>query len=272
MTLQLIAQKEPLIVKLSDDEPAQAAGSPPKTNNMDSGSDDFSRALKVLVAIPCYNEEIAISGIVLRAKKYADYILVIDDGSTDRTAELAEISGAHVLRHYNNRGKGAGIRHAFHYARMSGADALVLIDGDGQHDPDEIPSLLAPIINGEVDIVNGSRFLSKKQNHVPKFRRIGQEILTLATNFGSNMKLTDSQNGFRAFSKKTFNGFSFNETGMGIESEMIIDAAKAQFTIKEVPINVRYDIQGSTYNPVVHGFSVLFSTLKIIAKRRPLLS
>ena len=100
----------------------------------------------VLLAIPCYNEEIAIGSILIRASKFADRIVVIDDGSTDRTTEIARAAGVEVIVHEKNEGKGAGIRDAFNYAKEINADILVLIDGDGQHDPGEIPSLIEPIM------------------------------------------------------------------------------------------------------------------------------
>ncbi len=225
----------------------------------------------VIVAIPAFNEEIAIGSMVLRSRKYADKVIVIDDGSKDRTAEIASMGGAEVIPHLNNGGKGAAIKDAFDYAKKDNADILVLIDGDGQHDPDEIPVLLAPIMKGEADMVNGSRFLIQNRNHVPAYRRVGQEVLTMATNAGTHSNITDTQNGFRAFSKKTFNSFSFGQSGMAIESEMLMDAAKAELRIKEVPIDVRYDVDSSTYNPITHGFGVLNSVLGLISQRRPLL-
>ncbi|MCM1567464.1 MAG: glycosyltransferase family 2 protein [Dehalobacter sp.] len=225
---------------------------------------------KVMVAIPCYNEEVAIGSIVLRAKRYADHVVVIDDGSKDKTAEIAKIAGAEVLTHEKNEGKGSSIKDAFTYAEAVGAEVLVLIDGDGQHNPDEIPSLIAPILNDEADMVNGSRFL-EKGNSVPKYRRVGQEVLTFATNVGAKKKLTDTQNGFRAFSSSAFKAFGFKQKGMAIESEMVMDAANANLKIAEVPINVRYDVDGSTLNPVRHGFGVLNSVIQLTSQRRPLL-
>jgi glycosyltransferase involved in cell wall biosynthesis len=226
----------------------------------------------IVIAIPCYNEEVAIGSMVIKSIKYATRILVVDDGSTDETASIARAAGAQVIVHDKNMGKGAGIKDAFAYAKDHNADILVLIDGDGQHDPDEIPLLLQPILNKQADMVNGSRFLVKNGHHVPFYRRIGQEVLTLATNAGgSNKNITDSQNGFRAFARNTFDVFTFKQNGMGIESEMLMDAAKAKLDIKEVQINVRYDVAGSTYNPVAHGFSVLNSVLALISQRRPLL-
>jgi len=114
----------------------------------------------VVVAIPAFNEEIAIGSVVLRSLKYADKVIVVNDGSKDRTAEIAKMAGADVIEHTTNGGKGAAIKDAFDYAKFVNADILVLIDGDGQHNPDEIPVLLAPILKGEADFVNGSRFIN----------------------------------------------------------------------------------------------------------------
>jgi glycosyltransferase involved in cell wall biosynthesis len=225
----------------------------------------------ILVGIPAFNEEVAIGSMVLRARKYADKVFVIDDGSTDKTADVALTAGAHVVPRHNNSGKGAAIKDAFEYARKVKADILVLIDGDGQHNPDEIPSLLAPIIKGDADIVNGSRFLNNQKNNVPAYRRVGQEVLTFATNFGTKTHITDTQNGFRAFSRKTFECFSFKQNGMAIESEMLMDAARAKMRISEVPIDVRYDVAGSTYNPIVHGLSVLGRVISLVSQSRPLI-
>jgi glycosyltransferase involved in cell wall biosynthesis len=229
------------------------------------------QGLATIVAIPAYNEEVAIGSIVLRLKKYVDEVLVIDDGSKDRTAEVAKMANATVLSHATNLGKGASIRDAFAYARAARAGILVLIDGDGQHNPDEVPALIKPILDNEADIVNGSRFLTKRVHNIPLYRRMGQEILSFATNSGISQKITDSQNGFRAFSSRAFDCFSFGQTGMAIESEMLIDASDARMKIKEVPINVRYDVpNASSFNPISHGFGVLEKVLGLISYRRPL--
>jgi glycosyltransferase involved in cell wall biosynthesis len=226
----------------------------------------------VIVAIPAYNEEVAIGSVVLRSLKYADKVIVVNDGSKDRTAEIAKMAGADVIEHTTNSGKGAAVKDAFDYAKFVNADILVLIDGDGQHNPDELPVLLAPILEGEADLVNGSRFVNGNGHNVPKYRRLGQEVLTIATNTGTKLNITDTQNGFRAFSKKTFDCFSFHQKGMAIESEMLMDAANSEMRIKEVPINVKYDVaKASTYNPIKHGFNVLGHVISLVSQRRPLL-
>jgi glycosyltransferase involved in cell wall biosynthesis len=222
-----------------------------------------SNHARILVGIPALNEEIAIGSITLRSLKYSDSVVVIDDGSTDMTSEVAALAGASVIRHKKNEGKGTSIKDIFTYAKAIQADILVLIDGDGQHNPDDMPRLLDPLLVGEVDMVIGSRFLAGMTNKVPLYRRLGQEALTFATNITSGTRVTDTQSGFRAFSKKAFGCFTFNNNGMAIESEMIIEAARSGLNIKEVPIDVRYDVNGSSLHPVKHGFSVLSKIIKL---------
>jgi glycosyltransferase involved in cell wall biosynthesis len=245
-----------------------AMGSHPALTNAQTG--DIQKE-GIVVAIPCYNEEVAIGSMVLRSLKYAEKVVVIDDGSTDKTAEVARMAGAEVLAHGSNLGKGVSIRDAFEYIKRTKANAIVLIDGDGQHNPDEIPVLLKPILLKEADIVNGSRFIANNGNSVPLYRRFGQSVLTTMTNIGTRQRLSDSQNGFRAFSRNSFDYFTLNQKGMAIESEMLIDAACANLKIVEVPIGVRYDVDGSTHNPIKHGFSVFNSVIILISQRRPML-
>ncbi|MFP4642041.1 MAG: glycosyltransferase family 2 protein [Chloroflexota bacterium] len=118
---------------------------------------------KVIAAIPCFNTRESIAGIVAGAKKHVDEVIVIDDGSHDGTAEAAEAAGAVVANHITNRGYGHAIRSCIRAARDNGADILITLDGDGQHNPDEIPQLLEPILNGEADLVIGSRFLAQSR-------------------------------------------------------------------------------------------------------------
>lgn len=173
---------------------------------------------KIIVAIPAYNEERFIFEVVRRARKYVDQVVVIDDGSTDCTAVVAEEAGAEIIRHELNRGKGCAVDTAFSVARHLDADILVLLDGDLQHDPDEIPLLLEALQREKADMVVGSRFLNG--NKIPRYRRLGQEVLNIVTNLGSGVRLSDTQCGFRAFSKKAINSMSFTETGLAVESEM----------------------------------------------------
>jgi glycosyltransferase involved in cell wall biosynthesis len=231
---------------------------------------DLSR---VLVGIPCYNEEVAIGSIVLRASQYADEVVVIDDGSDDKTVEVAPLAGAHVLVHDENLGKGAALRSFFQYAMRSGADVVVIIDGDGQHDPDDIPKLIKPILLDEADVVNGSRYVRGITKDTPRYRRFGQVFLDRVTHWGlsDDIAITDTQSGFRAFSMKSIPFFKFSSDELAIDSEMLIDASKAKLRIQEVGVEVRYDVGRSSKNPVSHGVQVLVGVMRNIEFQKPLL-
>lgn len=223
---------------------------------------------KITAVLPAYNEELCISSVILGSKKYVDRVIVVDDGSTDNTAEIAMLAGAEVICHYSNKGKGAALKTGFKAAKTS--EIIITLDSDGQHNPEEIPELIRPIINGEADIVNGSRYINGNKKDTPSYRRIGQTVLDKATNLSSGLNITDSQSGYRAFARHAIPAFRFNCIDFSIESEMLMDAASAGLRIKEVEIGVRYDVDGSTKNPVSHGVSVLIRILHDLQFQRPL--
>jgi glycosyltransferase involved in cell wall biosynthesis len=233
-----------------------------------------SASSTVMVGIPCYNEEVAIGSLVLRASQYADQVVVLDDGSTDKTAEVARFAGARVLVHDVNMGKGTALHDLFQYATQAGFDIIVVIDGDGQHNPDDIPKLVEPLLRDEADVVNGSRYLSGGAGSTPRYRRFGQVVLDKVVHFGLNgdVTITDTQSGFRAFSIKTAPFFKFNSDELTIDSEMLMDAANAHLRIKEVDVGVRYDVGRSSKHPVSHGLQVLTGVLRSIEFNRPLLA
>lgn len=217
--------------------------------------------MKIIVIIPAFNEQAAIGGVVERSLRYADDVLVIDDGSADDTSEIAEKAGASILKHPTNFGKGVSLRDAF--AQVEGYDIVVTIDGDGQHNPDEIPDLIKPICEGRADFVNGSRYLNGFDENTPAYRRVGQTVLDIATNITAGTDVTDSQSGFRAFKGSTISCYKFRDPGFGIESEMIADASENNLKIIEVPITVKYDVENSsTKGPVTHGVGVLLKIAK----------
>lgn len=222
----------------------------------------------ITAILPAYNEEVAIGSIVLRTKEYVDRIIVVDDGSHDRTAEVAAMAGAEVIRHPENKGKGAALKTGF--AAVNSPAAIVTIDTDGQHDPADIPKIVEPILRGEADMVNGSRYINGNKNDTPLYRRLGQMVLDKATNFDSGLSVTDSQSGFRAFNPDFRDAFRFVQSGLAIESEMLTDAAAAGMRIKEVEIGVRYDVNCSSEHPVAHGARVLMNVLHDMELRRPL--
>lgn len=217
--------------------------------------------MKSIVIIPAFNEQAAIGMVVEKSLQYADDVLVVDDGSGDDTSRIAENAGALLLKHPTNYGKGVSLRDAF--SQVKGYDIVVTIDGDGQHNPDEIPDLIKPICEGKADFVNGSRYLNGFEENTPAYRRVGQRVLDIATNITAGTSVTDSQSGFRAFKGSTISCYKFRDPGFGIESEMIADAAENNLKIMEVPITVKYDVENSsTKGPVTHGVGVLLKIVK----------
>jgi glycosyltransferase involved in cell wall biosynthesis len=205
---------------------------------------------KVTVILPAYNEELSIGSIILLTRLYVDNVIVVDDGSSDRTSEIARKAGAEVIRHETNKGKGVALKTGFTAADDLGADIIVTMDSDDQHNPADIPKLIDPILKGEADMVNGSRYLNCLNKNTPACRRVGQTILDRTTNLNSGLQITDSQSGFRAFAASTKDVFSFNAQGMTIESEMLADAGKSDLRIKEVNISTRYNFESQVRTPL----------------------
>ncbi len=228
---------------------------------------------KSIAVIPCFNEENFIGDIVTRARIYADKVIVIDDGSTDNTSEVAKAAGAEVIRHERRRGAGAATKSGFEAAKTNNADILVTLDGDGQHDPDEIPQVLAPILRGGADLVIGSRFLQPNLNqsqsvsislkHVPKYRKFGIDVITWLYNFGSKVKVSDSQSCFRAHSRRLIEAVNITENGFGFSVQVLIQAREKGFLIKEVPVSCIYHSESSSLNPVAHGLGVACSVIRL---------
>jgi glycosyltransferase involved in cell wall biosynthesis len=216
----------------------------------------------VVAAIPAYNEENSVGDIVLEAAKHVDKVLVIDDGSSDATSKIAESRGALTIRHRRNMGYGAAIRSCFETARKIGADVMIILDGDGQHDPKEIPILLESITRDNVDIVIGSRFLGPTNNGMARYRRFGIMLINIVTNFIMQGTLSDAQSGFRAYSKKAIDKMVITEDGMGASSEILIHAARMELSIGEVRITCKYVKDGSSENPILHGAEVLIAIFK----------
>ena len=221
----------------------------------------------VLAGIAAYNEARYVGSIVLQARQYVDEVIVVDDGSTDNTARVAELAGAAVIVHSENRGKGAAIQSILAEAKKRNPDILVLLDADSQHDPNEIPVLIKPISEG-FDLVIGSREAQKDKT--PRYRRIGQKVLLRSTRLASKTNISDSESGFRALSPKAINELDLKARGFAIESEMITRAADKNLKITEVPISNIYTKDGSTLNPIRHGIDVLSRVIVMISQRRPL--
>ncbi len=222
----------------------------------------------MVVGIPAYDEEKTIAKVVVRAFRHADKVLVFDDGSDDDTAMIAERLGAIVVRHEKNLGKGAALRGCLDLARKWHADVLVTLDADGQHDPEDIPSLIRPILEGQAEVVIGSRRYGKE---MPAFRRFGARFLDRATGVRAGGEIVDAQSGFRAYSKKALGKVTAAEYGMGVDSQILMSAKEAGLRIVEIPVGVKYgQLDTSTHNPFYHTLDVFFSVLKFVSIRHPL--
>ncbi len=197
--------------------------------------------MKTLILIPAYNEGKMIGKVIedVKGQGFKD-IIVVDDGSTDETFEEAKKKGAIVLRHIVNLGQGAALETGMEYARRKNAEIVVSFDADGQFLAKEIKEIIKPIINGQADIVLGSRFLGKTIN-MPLLKKIILKFGIFFTDIFSDIKLTDTHNGFRAFSKKALKKISINQSQMAHASDIIDQIKKNNLRYKEIPVTVIYN-------------------------------
>jgi hypothetical protein len=223
----------------------------------------------VVAIIPAYNEERNIGSVVLRLRHILDTVIVVDDGSTDATAQVATLAGGQVVHHATNRGYGAAIQSGLNAAHQLDPRAVVLMDADGQHRVEDVRDLLRPILADEADVAVGSRFADDR-SHVPPVRRVAQHGLTWLTNVGSGVKLTDSQSGMRAFGPRALEALVLTSTSMSAASEMQFLAGDAQLRVCEVPIEIRY-FDDAKRSPLTHGLDVLNGIIRLVSQRHPLL-
>lgn len=222
--------------------------------------------------IPAFNEEMTIGSVVLEARRFVDEVIVVDDGSTDRTPEIAKLAGASVLRLERNHGKGYALKMGLENVKENSFQVVALLDADWQHDPGELPKLIGPVLNGEADLVIGSRFL-KSNGSIPRYRKLGLKVLDVTTRLGVKHKISDSQSGFRALSLSAVKNLDISLSGgYSVESEMILSLSEKGMRIKEVPIGVNYEVPHKhKKNPVAHGLEVFARVLRIVSQKRPLL-
>lgn len=232
----------------------------------------MERKLKVAVGIPAFNVEMTVAKVIVRARRHSDLVVVVDDGSTDDTALIARSLGAVIISHERRMGYGAAIKSCFEAARNLGADVLVTLDADGQHDPDEMPRLLASIKDNSADIVVGSRFPGMQDaGQAPRYRALGIRLLTSLTDTASHSQLTDAQCGFRAYNRNAFEHILPTEQGMGVGSEILMKSFEENLRVVEVPVSVKYaGLKTSTHHPVYHALDVIASIIKFTTIRHPL--
>jgi len=228
----------------------------------------------IVACIPAFNEEKTIAKVVLLAQRYADKVVVCDDGSNDMTAEIAERLGVQVIRHETNMGKGMALKSLLKEALKLDPMVVVTLDADGQHDPLEIKSIMAPIADGEADVVVGSRFVGKSNSDAPLYRRAGLRIINWLSKSVGNSNVMDTQSGFRAYSPKAASIVAMCESnGYGVELEQLAKVVENGLKIVEVPISVRYKglEKTSKKHPLFHGGQLISTLLRLIVEERPLL-
>ncbi|MBI4453311.1 glycosyltransferase family 2 protein [Candidatus Woesearchaeota archaeon] len=210
----------------------------------------------VCIIIPIHNEEINIQKVIFKCKKYVRNVIVVDDGSTDKSYNIAENSGVIILRHIVNLGKGAALKTGCDYAIRSNAKILVFIDGDGQHDADMIPFFIEKL--KECDIAIGVRKFNKKMPFVMKF---GNNFINFIINLLFHVKISDSQSGYRAVWADKYRQIRWKAQDYSMESEMIANIGKHRLRYSQVPIPTIYndEYKGTT---VVDGFRIVYNIIK----------
>lgn len=194
--------------------------------------------MEAVAVIPAYNEAQVIGGVVREAAPQVDLVIVVDDGSSDDTAAQAEAAGASVLVHALQRGPGRATATGLEAALRLGAKFVVTLDGDGQHRPHEIPNLLAPLKEGEADMVLGCRTLERSQ--MPLSRRWGNRLANLWTWLLFGVRVTDSQSGFRGFTREAVEKLPLDARGYEFCSETLGAASRLGLRIVEAPISAVY--------------------------------
>ena len=221
----------------------------------------------VSVVIPVFNEELTIGDIVARTRSTLEQfklpyeVLVIDDGSVDRSAEISQASEAVVLREAH-QGKGHALRLGFKRAK---GDVIVALDSDGSHQPEEIPLILRSMMENKVDFVIGSRFLNTDVNiaKIPRVNRIGNKMFNNLMQLLTGMKITDSQSGFRAIRSSVIEKMKLKSRGYEVESEMLVKALKMGVRVAEIPISFEQRTVGkSKLDPLKDGTKILYSIIR----------
>jgi glycosyltransferase involved in cell wall biosynthesis len=225
---------------------------------------------RIIIVIPAFNEEQRIASVVLTAKKFADLVIVCDDGSRDMTGEIAKTLGAEVIAHRRNLGYGTALASLFTRARELGADIVITFDGDGQHDARFVSAVTAPIIDGEADVVIGSRFKSESMNRTPSWRKLGIRMINGVVKGVSGKQYSDTQSGMRAYRATILKLVYPSETGMGASAEILVRASKEGLRVKEVGVPIQYENEKSTQNPILQWLDVVGAALKQASLRHPL--
>jgi len=224
----------------------------------------------VVACIPAWNVEATLPRVLVGAFKHVDKVIVCSDGSSDSTLDIARLMGAHVVNHEVNKGYGRSLIDLFKEAEKHKPKAVVTLDADGQHDPNEIPRVVEPILTGRADVVVGNRFMGER-GEVSKYRRFGINALNFFTKRATGKPINDSQCGFRAYSSEALKQLRLTESGMGVSAEILLKAHELGLRIVEVPVHVYYEgLKSSTQNPISQLTDVAGAVVRRVVERQPL--
>lgn len=228
---------------------------------------------RILVIIPAHNEAASLAGVIRAVRQAVKAnIVVVDDGSHDGTGAIALAEGADLLSMPFNLGIGSAMQTGFRFARREGYDIAVQVDGDGQHDPAWLPALLKPILDGEADLVVGSRYREKQGYDGPAGRRAGTATFSAILSLLMRQKLTDATSGFRAINRGLIGMFAADYPRDYPEVEALLLSHKAGFRVREVPVTMQRRSGGrssiNSFRSVYYVIKVLLALLVGASKRR----
>lgn len=217
--------------------------------------------LRIFIVVPAFNEARRLGAVLDDLSRTGHRIVVVDDGSADRTSDVARHHGCYVLRHSFNRGQGAALQTGITFAIREGADLVVTFDADGQHQTSDLPALMAPVITGRCDVALGNRFLSTRSN-VPPIRKVILQLGRVFTWLTSGLRVGDCHNGYRAFSRKGASVLGLKQDRMAHASEIYDRIKEARLAYQEVPVTIRYTEETlAKGQKLSNSFSVLFQYL-----------
>lgn len=198
----------------------------------------MSEKRSIVAVVPAYNEETRIVDVITSALEYVETVIVVADGSKDRTSEVAEEAGAYVLQHADNCGAGAATMTGVEAARAMGADIIITLDADGQHDPHDIPAMLKPVLDGKADIVFANRF--GQRNSIPLIRRVFNGLGNIITFTVTGKWVSDSQCGFKVFGPKAVREIDIRMSGFEFCTEIVRESVQRRWQTAEIPTKVIY--------------------------------
>jgi len=225
--------------------------------------------MKTAVLIPAYNEEKRIAQLIEEVVKSVPDVIVVDDGSTDATADVVAGTRVFLLRQRKNLGKGAALRIGFDYILSKGFDSVLVMDADGQHAPADIPHFIKKALETNAGIILGNRM--GKAGNMPLVRRLTNKIMSFILSFIVRQKIPDSQCGYRLIKRKVLETVRLNSSNYEIDSELLLEANKAGFKIDSIPVKTIYGGQKSCINPLVDTlrfFKLIFRFFRVPGKHK----